>query len=123
MPFHHFQLDLYFVTSVMKYCNKLHSLPATLIMPASTVCSSMFSKYLGGIFMGIFPTLLCSVRPVTLHLLQRHHSSSTLSTQYMFHLACINLTQHPIILSCLAPWDMTTEKHAQLAKMCSGFDA
>lgn len=38
----------------------------------------------------------------------------------MFHLPRINLTQLHIILSCLVPWDMMTEKHAQLAKMRGG---
>lgn len=89
----------------------------------SAVPSWMFSKYLGGIFMGISPSLRCCVRPVTLYLLQRHHSSSTLSSQHMFHLPRINLTQLHIILSCLVPWDTTTEKHVLLAKMCCGCGA
>lgn len=70
--------------------------------------------------MGMSPSVLCCFQPVTLHLPWRHHSSSTLSSQHMFHLPCINLTQLHIALTCLVPWDTTTDKHALLAKMqCS----
>lgn len=68
---------------------------------------------------GFPPTLRC-VGPVTLHLLCRHHSSFTLSSQHMSHLPRINLTQRHISLSCLIPWDTRTEKHALLARLrCS----
>lgn len=53
---------------------------------------------------------LCCLQPVTLHLQQRHHSSSTLSSEHMFHLPRINLTHLQIILSCLVPWEATAEK-------------
>lgn len=67
-----------------------------------------------------FSPTLCCVRPVTPHLLWRHHSTFTLSSRHMFHLPRINLTQRHVSLPCLVPWDTTTEKHALLARMrCS----